>query len=57
MFQLAIQECLVDFESGRQTREKRHQSLAVRLARSEITQHRLWIVPDSAGKPLEAGII
>jgi hypothetical protein len=44
--QFAVQKCLVYFQPGRQTGEKRDQGLAVRFPRSEVTKHGSGIVSD-----------
>src|SRR3984893_201236 len=44
--QFAVDERLIDFQSGGQAGKEGDQSLAVRFSGSEITQHKRPIVPD-----------
>src|ERR1700722_14886356 len=45
--EFTIKQGLVDFESGGHAGKKSDQSFAVRLSRSEVTQHKFSIVPDA----------
>jgi hypothetical protein len=44
--EFAVDELKIDFQAGRQARNKGDQRLAVRLSRSEVTKLRLRIVSD-----------
>src|SRR5260370_28314414 len=47
--EFAVEERLIDFQSGGQAGKEGDQSLAVRFSGSEITQHKRSIVPDGWG--------
>src|SRR5579863_2218001 len=50
--QLAVDKCLIHFESRGQARKESDQSFAVRFSRCEVAQHKCSILPD-AGCTLE----
>ena len=48
--ELAVEKSLVQFEPGRQAREERDQSFAVRFSGSKVAQHKCSILPDAASR-------
>ncbi len=46
--QFAVEKRLIDLHSGRQAGKKGDQGFSMRLARGEVAQHKLSIVPDAA---------
>lgn len=51
--EFAIEEILIDFQSGGHAGKKSDQGFAVRFSRREISQHKFLIVPDAVERNLE----
>src|SRR5438105_14721157 len=46
--QFTVQKRLIYLQSGRQAGKEGDQAITIRLSRSEVAKHRLWIVSDAA---------